>query len=658
MKQKVLNFISENKNDVSPRKEIYSINDILLSKNNPRFTLLESFDNDLTNIIIKDTTNETDIQTFKNLIFMEGDLSDLYKLVENIDHFGFINPSEPLVLVYNDELKKYVVAEGNRRVLVLKTIFEEKYEIPSVEEIIENSKGYDDTNSNELIDREIDFDEADYKKTKEKITSNYNAIISLIEKIKSKTINWDVYYTIISDSKILWSQIYDKHLTGERPGMRKWSRSKYFADLLSVFPDGISESYDENRQIFKNINREKTKLINDFKSAQFVYLCFYYSGEYSLLSESDYENINFKNLDILNALIHSSRISALEPNHSYSKIKQFLIKDIFKVEKNDFSRNYFNLKFNKSNNRIEFDDKKIPKEKLLFFIFENWKNGKITTRPFKEEDKLSILSQLKLIVNNININKKMDIDEFERLEEFSLSIEELTEIYNNQKIYYGDSREIRRIRKTIDIKNMNNEIIRVISNDKVLEKINKDDPLNVFNILMNQLKHNSKPDHTYLNAIFCSIRSFFEQFIVWSKYFSMDTTNLNDVNDYINNIATSRIHELFSKQRDKLKNNLISISKYTKVFRKDISQEDIEYISTSLERLLDDENWNNIINENIHASHRIYISSYYDNKIVAFSEFLKLMETIIKNMDFNSILELNEKVKKKIINEKNENNRQ
>lgn len=189
MKQKVLNFISENKNDVSPRKEIYSINDILLSKNNPRFTLLESFDNDLTNIIIKDTTNETDIQTFKNLIFMEGDLSDLYKLVENIDHFGFINPSEPLVLVYNDELKKYVVAEGNRRVLVLKTIFEEKYEIPSVEEIIENSKGYDDTNSNELIDREIDFDEADYKKTKEKITSNYNAIISLIEKIKSKTIN-------------------------------------------------------------------------------------------------------------------------------------------------------------------------------------------------------------------------------------------------------------------------------------------------------------------------------------------------------------------------------------------------------------------------------------------------------------------------------------
>ena len=153
----------------------------------------------------------------------------------------------------------------------------------------------------------------------------------MIEKIKNyyDGKEWIVHIKVIDDSQDIWKSIYDKHLTGERPGMRKWSRSKYFADLLNLFPDGINKNSPEiSGKIFKNLFREIDKIIQDFKEAQFIYACIFFGESLNDTNKID----RFNNKDILSEMISLNRVSALERGHSFSKIKSIICDDILKIK--------------------------------------------------------------------------------------------------------------------------------------------------------------------------------------------------------------------------------------------------------------------------------------------------------------------------------------
>ena len=78
----------------------------------------------------------------------------------------------------------------------------------------------------------------------------------------------------------MWNIIYDKHLSGDKVGIRKWSRAKYFADLIQWFgKTGFKKDSKESEDILNKINRNPKDIENDFKEAQFIYACFvYYAG--------------------------------------------------------------------------------------------------------------------------------------------------------------------------------------------------------------------------------------------------------------------------------------------------------------------------------------------------------------------------------------------
>lgn len=423
----MINLVFENENRENSffDKKNINLDNLFLSKNNPRYTLLNVIDDNLLDFIKEGTTEENQIEIFNRLFYSEGELNNLSELLENINENGFKNELEPIYLIFNKEISKFIVAEGNRRIMCLKMIFNNNFTVPSFDEYKTKYSYYSIK------------DEDNYQNEFSKIEKNLkkiNSILNLLKnKIKSNNQEWKVFYKILGDNNFLWKTIYDKHLTGERPGMRKWSRGKYFSDLLSIFSKEFSNNKKYLNEISTRINRSIDLIDKDFKEAQFIYYCFFYGNFYS----KDYKTDNFGNREILESILNSNRISALERTHSFNKVRKIACDEILFLPNNKyFDDNYFSIKFNKLNNLIEFQDNNISKEKLLKFIFKKWKSNVITTRPIKKEDKNSFISELRNLILNIDFQKQVPIEKLNSLEIFNLSKNELKLIINYQKQFY------------------------------------------------------------------------------------------------------------------------------------------------------------------------------------------------------------------------------
>lgn len=261
----MINLVFENENRENSffDKKNINLDNLFLSKNNPRYTLLNVIDDNLLDFIKEGTTEENQIEIFNRLFYSEGELNNLSELLENINENGFKNELEPIYLIFNKEISKFIVAEGNRRIMCLKMIFNNNFTVPSFDEYKTKYSYYSIK------------DEDNYQNEFSKIEKNLkkiNSILNLLKnKIKSNNQEWKVFYKILGDNNFLWKTIYDKHLTGERPGMRKWSRGKYFSDLLSIFSKEFSNNKKYLNEISTRINRSIDLIDKDFKEAQFIY---------------------------------------------------------------------------------------------------------------------------------------------------------------------------------------------------------------------------------------------------------------------------------------------------------------------------------------------------------------------------------------------------
>ena len=210
--------------------------------------------------------------------------------------------------------------------------------------------------------------------------------------------------------------------------MRKWSRAKHFADLIKWFGNnGYDINSNEAKDISQKINRHVNDIKKDFQDAQFVYACFYF-GKNIYDKDLDENEINFTGHDeILNDLAITNRISALEKNHSFNKVRD-IIEKYFGFEHDnhkEFESKYLDIVFT-SVNKIRFLDHKYKSRIFLKFLYDKWDSKELTTRPFKDENK--ILHEILLRLNGINTFENLSYEKLNEINEFNLTPKEIDDI--------------------------------------------------------------------------------------------------------------------------------------------------------------------------------------------------------------------------------------
>lgn len=656
-----MNNIKIEINDIENKNNKIFLNDILLSSNNPRYTLINNAYINLIDFLKKEKDEKNQQEIFIKLLKNEGNFNDLIRLLNNIYNFEFNNLWEPIYLIQNEN--KYIVAEGNRRIMTLNLILN-NFHLPDFDKL--NIYEYSSYSNN--IDEKIhknDYEEYDNFLNKAKY--NYDECKKIITKIQEKYLGkiWTLYVNVINDSEKLWQMIYDKHLTGERPGIRQWSRTKYFADLLSMFPEGIN--FNENnvlinekiKFIFQKIKREPKMVINDFHEAQYIYSLFYFYRGYNDDKE-EVDNFNIK--DILEEMISLNKPSALERIHSFNKIKRlFCIHNVL-IDENKFDEEYIRINFSKVNHRIEIKYKLIKPSSFFIFIIDKWLNKELTTRPFKNESKILQDFQSK-VLDHFDFSNKLEKEELRKVDEFQISLESLNNLIKANEPFH-DKKTIEPFKKA---RNLRLNIQKFLENNisifssKII--IKDDSPEYIFVILLDQLKWNfSESAKTkFLNAASCTIRSFFEQLILWAyiNYYKEENKELIDV-WCTGNVVSDLFRELQNSYNNKEKKetfkyrklynfkslNDITLSNiFGQIINNDKNKNElIKYIKSLL--LKDEQNKNklSLLNEAVHASHRFYFSENFCDILDSIHESFNIINNIISYIDFNKLNNLNSQI--------------
>lgn len=618
------------------------LDDIIFSKNNPRFTLVKSFEENLISFLAsKKEDNQKKI--FKKLLLLEGDFQDLKRLLENIRNIGFDNSIDPLYLIKDKENNIYTVAEGNRRLMCLKLIFG-KFKFYDFTEIIDYISTYSNISTENIYDE--DDKEEEVRKPYENKFKVYSECIEILKEIIDQDNHFKIHCKIVDNSEDLWKIIYDKHLTGERPGMRNWSRSKYFADLLNGFSKGISNNSNEQNKIFENINRNKDIVIKDFKEAQFVYYCVFYGKKFDEINDerkiiNDNDDLSLSQ-NVLNYMVEMEKVSALERTHSFSKIRKILCESILFINNEQFSNDYFKISFDKKNNIIFFnEERKINKKSFLSFIFTKWLEGDITTRPIKDRNKM--IAELRLLLNQLDVGKVLTKEELYEIDEFNLTVEMLDILISLNENYH-DKNEMNRFHIAKQMKENANYFIK-----KLGQKIGKQniEPIYVFDIIKKQLAYNM--DQSFLNAVAVSIRSFIEQIYIWVSWDENEEYEFEK--NYLKELATGRIDIIFHSLRKADKK--IFMGKIESFLKKD---ENYESNKDFLDKIVEEDKGWRLLNSFIHASHRMYIDDNYNENLNTIEKIFENCINVHKALIFNNFQNLNTRIINLIKNSNDENN--
>lgn len=625
------------------------LSNVLFSENNPRFSRITDININFIDFLNQENRSQEEV--IQTLISCEGDFSDLLDLINSINDRGFID-REPIWIVKNSKNNKYTVAEGNRRLLCLKLLLK-VINLPDYCKLTNIENNY----SNEKSFYQDEKDWNDNVNTEKKKFENYEEIKKIISKSDfTKKYKKITFYLIEKDDE-LWNIIYDKHLSGDKVGIRKWSRAKYFADLIQWFgKTGFKKDSKESEDILNKINRNPKDIENDFKEAQFIYACFYFGlGEHDEgYKENEICYLNHD--DILDRICFSDRISALERTHSFNKVRLLLMKYLKIDDVQKFEDIYLKITFD-DRNMIEFIDKKFICRKLLNFLFKKWKQKEITTRPFKDEDK--ILHEVWWILNNVNINTELTNDQLDDLDEFNCTIDEINKILkvnesenNNNDIKF----HLKRFKYAKNIKLNCNKLIESFKEKNYKSNFDDYSPISVFQKLIDQLNWNLQNREKYLNAVCVSLRAFWEQFIIWCDICL--ETDLNEQDKYITLFIKNRTMDLKNKIINKLNdqgsinnNKIINYLNYV-----GINSENSNFYE-QFKSFLNDYLTNNpeccnikcnILNEGIHSLHRIYLKNDYIDNLKVIDEMCNLTNNFIKEIDLNTFKVLNQKIISKL----------
>ena len=647
-----INFIKNGLHE----KEIKDIDELIITEFNPRFYLIDDVNNNLLQLFKKDVSSENKQQEIANkIIKFEGDFAEFEDLLSSIYKDGFDNTTEPILLVKNLN-GKFIVVEGNRRVLSLKLI-NQNLHLENFSKAIDKIKGYEDSISDftEEMNEDFDIKPVENMKYFDLQRKRYESCLRLLDKIRKQYQSFDVHYKVINNEEEIWKFIYDKHLVGIRPGMRKWSRSKYFADLLMWFLN-FHELNDWEKDIFlntlsKKINRNTQKIKEDYMQAQLMY-CFLYYGENYYLDDNCYDRnntihkpTNNINKDIIEDLLSIEHPSALEKVHSYNKVRTIACSPEFlNISLDDFKSKYHDINFD-NNNRILLLDKNISSQILFSFIYRSWKNGIITTRSIKEKDAEKFYSDLKDVFNITIRPKYFSDEEIDKINEFSFTIDKLESIIKLNE--YRHPFKINRFKEALKVMNYNQIFIKQLE-EKFPENRNKIEPIKVFHILYQQLKYVSRKN--FLNAIASTLRALIEQIVVW--FYCEIEPNTKEKEKHIISIVSGNVNDAFRKVRIKFDDDQSMIADFVDVSC-NLDQKTKNMMINFFGQLLIDPNKKNnfsnslnskILNDFVHASHQIYIDTKYVGNLKSLNYILENVIIFIENMNIDVIASVNQKI--------------
>lgn len=437
-------------------------NKVLLSVHNPRYRSIKNIKVNLCERLKEDAFNMKQDEVCRELLKNEGDLSLLLTLLQNIKEMGFDSSTNRLIfLKVSDEEnnQKYVVAEGNRRMLCLKLLFG-YFNLQSLDFFLKNNnpyywnyeKKYEKLRNNYTI----------------KIDTNFRKIENIIQNFKenNQKINYqnkELWFETTNDSAFLWGSIFEKHINGQSLGFKQWSRGSYFLNLINFFSNGFPDSKDTQtiKEYETKLQKQMSKIKPDYKQAQIVY--------WIVSSDTRIEQ------EIKDYMLKRP-VSALQ--------SQFWIKLIKNILKN-IGSNWENYKeqFGFEWKNIVYLDKEnsaISKEKLSF-IKDLHIKGILTTRSdltFEEEKELQ--KNLKIMLGIEKANKILDDTKQEYLNKINQFARKITEEWNKKL-------------KTIALQLKFTLII---------------------NNLFDQLWHNSK-QNKFAHALASTIRTILELFIIF-----------------------------------------------------------------------------------------------------------------------------------------------
>ena len=499
------------------------------------------------------------------------------------------------------------------------------YELPEFDFFLNKANNYANEKSNQIEEMNFQYDEIKFEENERKRKlENYENCKEILKKIISDDIPVICYFEVLDKSEQIWNSIYNRHLTGENPGLRKWSRSKYFADLLNMFPHGIGK---ENENLIRQrIKREFKQIGSDYKSAIWVYSIIYANKEKEFIDN----NIkNFSDKKILEEMIRLDKISALEPMHSWHKIKKYSCNDILRVTENEFKEKYFDFTY-EENFLIYFKQRQIPPKKLLNFIYEQWKKKIITTRDIKPKDKNDFISDLSLLLVGLDIKNHLNEDQLNEIYEFDLSIEQLKDIIDANEFYYEDKKAVlQRFKDCKKIKEANKKFIELREKQFNLKKI---EPKYVFVILLDQL---NSIQEKFIQAKAATMRAIIEQLILWMYFDHLKGK------DKLEHAEKMSLHNNISQLRTEVFQRLNSalINRWIKALNIKEEKKTIEDIHNLL--LDKDKKIWNYLNFCVHASHKLYISREYAENLAFFNEKQKLLILLLQSIDVNKFNALN-----------------
>ena len=461
-------------------KEI-GLENIVLSTKSPRWEVIPNLEANLVDMVVQESDPTTEAKAIKKIFELEGDLRDFVDLVRGIAQ-GFRN-HELSILVVDQDIDYYVVAEGNRRVLALK-LLRRLVELPS----------FADIKRNYAYDPDDDWDEEYLAAQETVMLENYadlKNIISFEGAIYRKNV---INCLVISrkDDDILWEVFFGKHLHNRQLGLRPWGKGKYFVDLLNFFPNGMQPAYEKNdeKKLEARLQRRFSKIKQDYKQAQFVLAV---------------ANTDLNDEARARKWMTKQPVAALQTNFCLIPLKK--LASYHNYIGQDFKRFIFDFKYRKENYVLEFieDDKKLVKSNQILSFIKKWfKKDVITTRRnlIKKEYEFTI-AFTELIDSSVKDNPFIW-----QTDQISIKLADT-----------NDSWEKYVLKKLLDIKDKQEAISSYIFSRL---KRSKGFWIKTLKNLADQLSYNSRNHLKYLHSSNVTIRSIFEILVVFALFFDSD----------------------------------------------------------------------------------------------------------------------------------------